>query len=127
MCYKREIIDWLVILIWLEDMQTSYLQLLENTRTLAVKTNQTLQETLIMSPSEVFLIFEDHCQLWDLDHNKLLFRGDIISGVFFYTLPTLVNRTTVAIVRLENCDPQLETYNIETNKVTTLGGFPDEQ
>lgn len=88
-------------------MASSFLQLLQNTKTIPVKTKQVLQDTLIMSSSEVFLIFEDHCQLWDLDHGKQLYSGKTNEGVFFYTLPATINRTTVAIVRLENCDPQL--------------------
>lgn len=108
-------------------LMSTYLQLLEDTKILDVKTEQILQETFIISASEVFLIFEDHCQLWDLDLNKQIYCGSKNDGVFFYTLPALVNRTTIALVRLENCDPQLEIYNIANNEVRTLGGFPDEQ
>ena len=105
----------------------SFLPLLIDSKDLQVNTDQILQETFFINDSEVWLLFEDHCQVWNLVLGQRLYIGKIIVGTFFYTLPTSVNRTSIAIVRLENCDPQLEIFNIETGEVKTLAGFPNEQ
>lgn len=97
------------------------------THVLPVQTNQVLQETHLANESEAWLLFEDNIQLWNLDSATRLFQGKANPSVFYYTLPTAINKTTLAVVRLENNDPQLETYNVETNNVQALGGFPNSR
>lgn len=88
-------------------MATSFLQLLENTRILKVGTKEILQETLIADASIIWMFFETHIQVWNIDNGDRLFIGKEIPGIFFYTLPAVVDKTTIATVRLEDCDPQL--------------------
>lgn len=88
-------------------MATSFLQLLENTKIFNVGTEEILQETLIADVSVIWMIFETHIQVWNVDSGERLFIGKEIPGIFFYTLPAIVDDITIATVRLEDCDPQL--------------------
>ena len=97
--------------------------LLQNTYTIKTGTKQVLQEVIIMNPSEIMVLFEDHAQLWDLDLNKLIYTSKTDPRIFFWTVPVPTGPTSIAFVHLENCEPCLSIYDIATDNYTKLADF----
>jgi hypothetical protein len=56
-------------------MATTFLQLLENTKILKVGTKEILQETLIANASIIWMFFETHIQVWNIDSGERVHIG----------------------------------------------------